>query len=273
MLLRRDAKFLDKVTNRYERVFSPVGRTVFEKQEGNPLTDYSAKIRDMLEEHLHVTGLAVTCKARNVTDPMFWEDFEFEGKSAQDLREAAIRKNMELTKIAREKVAENPLRYASFSERVREVIERFQQGQIDIAELLREQEKLMKAFMDEESAHERTKLSAEAYGVYRILQAFQPPKEPAAAAADSGGETYATQEDKDSGLSGLERVAHEIHEVYASDASAPVGWHPAGRRHRDPVSHPAFRCGTAQADRRDAGRCGGRRPGGSGRGRDRGFHA
>jgi type I restriction enzyme R subunit len=202
-----------------------LGRTVFEKQEGNPLTDYSAKIRDMLEEHLHVTGLAVTCKARNVTDPMFWEDFEFEGKSAQDLREAAIRKSMELTKIAREKVAENPLRYASFSERVREVIERFQQGQIDIAELLREQEKLMKAFMDEESAHERTKLSAEAYGVYRILQAFQPPKEQATAVADSGGQTYATQEDKDSGLSGLERVAHEIHEVYASDASAPVGWH------------------------------------------------
>ena len=201
------------------------GRMEFEKKEGNPLTDYSAKIRDMLEEHLHVTGLAVTCKARNVTDPAFWEDFKFEGKPAQDLREAAIRKNTELTKIAREKVAENPLRYASFSERVREVIEKFQQGQMDIADLLKEQEKLMKEFMAEESAHESSKLSVEAYGVYRILEAFKPPKEQPTALGDEASEPYTAKDDKDTGLSGLERVADDIHAVYASDATAPVGWH------------------------------------------------
>lgn len=200
------------------------GRMHFENKEGNPLTDYSAKIRDMLEEHLHVTGLAITCKARNVTDPAFWEDFDFEGKSEQELREAAIRKNTELTKIAREKLAENPLRYATFSERVREVIEKFQRGQIDIAELLAEQERLMKEFMAEEGAHEGSKLSAKAYGVYRILEAFKPSKERAAGAAVEPGESPAG-EAAESGLSGLEQVAEQIHEVYASDTTAPVGWH------------------------------------------------
>jgi type I restriction enzyme R subunit len=202
-----------------------IGRMEFEKREGSPLTDYSAKIRDMLEEHLHVTGLTVSCKARNVSDPMFWEDFKFEGKSAQELREAAIRKNTELTKIAREKVAENPLRYTSFSERVREVIERFQRGQLGIAELLAEQEKLMREFMAEESAHESSKLSEKAYGIYRILEAFKPTTPPATVAAQDAAGYSATVVGDARGLSGLERVAEQIHEVYASDASAPVGWH------------------------------------------------
>jgi type I restriction enzyme R subunit len=202
------------------------GRLHFEKREGNPLTDYSAKIRDMLAEHLHVTGLAVTCKCRNLTDPAFWEDFEYEGKSPQDLREAAIRKNTELTKIAREKVAENPLRYASFSERVREVIERFQKGQIDIADLLEEQERLTKEFMAEETAHQGSRLSERAYGVYRILETFRPSKDPsgASSARDDGIENYDTRDDE-GGLSGLELVADQIHSVYASDESAPRGWH------------------------------------------------
>ncbi len=203
------------------------GRLHFEKKEGNPLTDYSAKIRDMLEEHLHVTGLAVTCKIRNLTDPAFWEDFDYEGKSAQELREAAIRKNTELTKIAREKVAENPLRYARFSERVREVIEKFQKGQIDIADLLKEQERLTKDFMAEETAHEGSKLSERAYGVYRILETFKPASEAseASAAHDDTGAGYDPDDKAEPGLSGLEQVADQIHAVYAADESAPKGWH------------------------------------------------
>ncbi|MEE9382704.1 MAG: type I restriction enzyme endonuclease domain-containing protein [Nannocystaceae bacterium] len=203
------------------------GRLHFEKKEGNPLKDYSAKIRDMLEEHLHVTGLAVTCKCRNLTDPAFWDDFDYEGKSTQDLQEAAIRKNAELTKIAREKVAENPLRYGSFSERVREVIEKFQKGQMDIADLLKEQERLTKEFMAEEKAHEGSKLSERAYGVYRILETFKAASTPsgASAARDDGHDNYDTGDSDETRLSGLEQVADEVHAVYASDETAPKGWH------------------------------------------------
>lgn len=157
----------------------------------------------MLEEHLHVTGLAVSCKVRNVTDPMFWEDFQFEGKSAEELRDAAVRKNAELSKLARDKVAENPLRYGSFSERVREIIERFSRGQIDIAELLAEQERLMKEFMDGESAHERSRLSEKSYGIYRILEAFKPSTATASSAAEDRGAGYSatTAADDAGGLS------------------------------------------------------------------------
>jgi type I restriction enzyme R subunit len=208
------------------------GRMTFEKKEGNPLTDYSAKIREMLAEHLHVTGLAITCKARGVTDPDFWEDFKWEGKSPQQLHEAAIRKNTELNKIAREKVAENPLRYESFSQRVQELIEKFQKGQLDIADLLQEQEKLMKAFAAEERAHQDSKLSAVAYGVYRILEAFKAKAPgPTTGAVNADGSSRAAEASEVSpdpgptGLTGLEKVAAEIDEVYGSDDSAPPGWH------------------------------------------------
>lgn len=83
----------------------------------------------------------------------------------------------------------------------------------------------MQEFMGEESAHKSSKLSKEAYGVYRILEAFKPPKEQPTTAADKGKGEYASGSDGDTALSRLERVADEIHEVYASDTSAPVGWH------------------------------------------------
>lgn len=200
------------------------GRLHFEKEEGHPLTDYSGKIRDMLEEHLEVTGLTVTCKIRSLTDPEFWEDFVFDGKSTQAIKEAAIRKNTELTKIAREKAAENPVVYEKFSERLQEVLEKFRQGQMDIKELLEEQKQISLAIREEDGAHEHSRLSERAHGVYRILEAFKPEKEPANREPSETEGEKPSSESGPRGLSGLEQVAEQIHEIYASDESAPKGW-------------------------------------------------
>jgi len=178
----------------------------FEKNESLEHLDYSDKIRRMLAEHLDVTGLSVACKLRHLTDPEFWKDFEKDQKP-EDVERAAIRKSTELKRITYEKKLDNPLQYGPFSKRVLELIRRFEAGQIGAAELLEEMEQVAKDLQAEEQAYTDSGLSQRAYGVYKILEAFQ-----AAAAGGGSGD-------------GLKDLAAQIDDVYGSDETAPVGWH------------------------------------------------
>lgn len=198
------------------------GALAFEKKGAPDLRSYSAKIREMLAQHLHVTGISTVCKLRHLTDPDFWEDFAA-GKLPEELETAAIRKSTELKKILAEKVAENPLRFGPFSQRVLEVLRRFEAGQIGAAEALKEYEQVVRDLQAEERAHERSKLNERAYGVFKILEAFRPAGGTASGGGDAGigGTSGGVQSD----LSPLERLAAEADQLYASDESAPPGWH------------------------------------------------
>ncbi|NLX15063.1 MAG: type I restriction endonuclease subunit R [Phycisphaerales bacterium] len=189
---------------------------VFEKNESLDHRHYSEKIRQMLEEHLEVTGLSVVCKLRHITDPEFWQDFRKE-QEPQDLRRAAIRKSTELKRITYEKKLDNPLQYGSFSERVLEAIKRFEQGQMEAAELLKEMEQIARDLQEEVHAYQDSGMNERAYGIYKILEAFR-----AALAEGEGGNGGGGNGD---GEDRLEELAQEIDGVYASDETAPVGWH------------------------------------------------
>ena len=176
----------------------------FEKTESLDHLDYSDKIRRMLAEHLDVTGLRVVCKLRHLTDPEFWKDFEKDRKP-EDLNRAAIRKSTELKRITYEKKLDNPLQYGPFSQRVLELIRRFEAGQLGAAELLKEMERVARDLQEEENAYRNSGLNERAYGVYKILSAF--------GVAGEAGEAP------------LKELASRIDEVYGSDETAPVGWH------------------------------------------------
>lgn len=205
--------------------FLHYGTLVFEKTDAPSLSDYSAKIREMLREELEVTGISNLAKLRNLTDPSFWKDFDPE-QQAEELVTAAIRKSAELKKITTEKVAENPAQYGPFSQRVLEAIKKFEQQQIDALELLQALESVAQDLRAEETAHERTGLSARAYGIYKILEAFPPgaaprpnvvaePRVPYGGDVTNGGPVPAP----------VELLALSIDRIYASDQSAPPGWH------------------------------------------------
>lgn len=172
---------------------------VFEKKEAFDQQDYSRKIRDMLDKHLDATGLSVTVKLRHITDPEFWDDFETEGKSEADIKEAAIRKTTELRKTVYEKMGENPHQYAKFSERLRELLERLDRGQETWAEILKAAEEMAKDLRDEETAHEGSGLSQGAYGILQVLRSF---------GCDDAAAPLATQ----------------IADLYGSDLTAPPLW-------------------------------------------------
>ena len=190
---------------------------VFEKTESLDHLDYSDKIRKMLTEHLDVTGLSVVCKLRHLTDPEFWKDFQKDQKPP-DLKRAAIRKSTELKRITYEKKLANPLQYGPFSERVLELIRRFEAGQLEAAELLKEMEKVARDLQDEDSAYKDAGLGERAYGVYRILVAFR------AVVARGGGKSGGGAAGG-GGEDRLKELALRIDEVYSSDETAPVGWH------------------------------------------------
>ena len=174
---------------------------VFEQKESLELNNYSTKIRDMIHTHLDVTGISTICKIRSITDPDFWKDFTTAKKPEEEIRTAAIRKGTELKKVLTEKITENPLRYGPFSERVMDVLKRFQQGQLDAANTLKAYENIANELNAEEQSYKDSGLDQRAFGLLKLLESFN----------------------KDS-LSNIQQLTKDIDALYASDQTAPRGW-------------------------------------------------
>ncbi len=170
-----------------------------------------------------MTGLTVVCKLRHITDPKFWEDFKDKDKEKDpaELNRAAIRKLTELKRITYEKKMENPSQYGPFSDRVLELIRKFEQGQLDAAAVLKEAEVTARGLQAEQIAHVDSGLCERAYGIYKILEAFK------AAVAGGGGNGDEKKAGGEGGhaIDKLKELAAEIHDVYYSDSTAPPGWH------------------------------------------------
>lgn len=186
--------------------FLRYGTQVFEKKEAFDQREYSRKIREMLEAHLDATGLSVTVKLRHITDPEFWEDFDPDEKTETDLKTAAIRKTTELRKITYEKIADNPHQFGKFSDRLKELLRKLDDAQISWADKLKAAEELAKDLQAEETAHEGTGLSKNAFGILSVLHAFQPQQD---------GED-------------LESLATAIENLYAGNVTAPLLWQEKG---------------------------------------------
>ena len=159
---------------------------------------YSEKIREMLEEHLEVTGLKTACKLRSLDDPVFWKDFD----EPSDLHVAAVRKLAELKKVTTERTASNPA-YDKFSDRVKKLIKEFNKGQLEAAELLKTAEEIARGVYEEDQAYKSSGLTREAHGIWQILTEHK---------------------DDDSEGSALKDVAQVIASIYASDDTAPMHW-------------------------------------------------
>jgi len=200
--LSPDPSVLDYTNNlRWIAGFIQYATQVFEQKESLELGDYSEKIREMIHTHLDVTGISTICKIRNITDPDFWQDFQTSSKPEAEIRTAAIRKGTELKKVLTEKMAENPLRYAPFSERVMDVLKRFQQGQLDAANTLKEYENIANELNAEEQSYKDSGFDQRAYGLFKLLETFDTKN-----------------------IINLEQLTKDIDALYASDQTAPKGW-------------------------------------------------
>ncbi|UAK25747.1 type I restriction endonuclease subunit R [Sphingomonas nostoxanthinifaciens] len=144
------------------------------KDESLDHRSYSGKIRDMLETHVHVTGLSTTIRLRNITDPNFADDFVTEEKSDEELQEAFVRKSAELRRVTRELVDKNPAQYGRFSERVLEIIRRFEAGQIAAADGLADFEGLTGDIRAEQGVHAELGMGENAFSILRIMEAAAP---------------------------------------------------------------------------------------------------
>lgn len=175
------------------------GTQVFEKRQAFDQLNYSQKIREMLDKHLEATGLSVTVKLRHITDPDFWQDFETDGKSDEDLMTAAIRKTTELRKTVSERIDDSPHQYGKFSDRLRQLLERLESAQLSWADKLKAAEELAKDIAAEDEAHVEAGLTAGAYGILQILTNF----------GDGTAE---------------EDLAIRLEGLYRSPETAPGGW-------------------------------------------------
>lgn len=183
--------------------FLVYGRQVFEKKEGLGQTDYSEKIREMLEDHLQATGITTVVKLRSIVDEDFWDDFKQEGKTEDELATAAIRKTTELRKTTEAKIAENYHQYAKFSDRLRELIQKMDDAQLSWSEKLKAAEEFAKDLEAEANAHKGTGLSEGAYAVQKVLEALSDAKFKPETCSD---------------------LARVIEILYTDTATAPVGW-------------------------------------------------
>jgi type I restriction enzyme R subunit len=192
--LSPDPAILDFMADvKWAAAFLRLATQVISKDESLDYRSYSGKIRDMLEEHLHATGLSTTIRLRSITDPNFVDDFETAEKSEAELQEAFVRKSAELRRVTRELVDKNPAQYGRFSERVLEIIRRFEQGQITAAEGLRDFENLTGGINAEQGAHAELGMDERAFSILRIMETIAPDAGHASlqAAAVAVGALYA----------------------------------------------------------------------------------
>lgn len=204
-------------------LFIEYGALFFEKKESFSIRNYSAKIRELLNTHLSVSGLKTLIQLKHITDPDFFEDFKPEGKDKEEIRDTVLRKVSELKKVIRERVSDNPQEYEPFSKRILALIRKLESGLVDATDLLKEAEKLAKDVIDEDNAHKKTGLTRNGYGIWKILEAFKPTSE------KGEGEAIEVKDPKpkynDIELLRLQKIAIEIENIYVSDETAPVGWH------------------------------------------------
>src|SRR5690606_5134751 len=80
----------------------------------------------------------------------------------------------ELRRTTRELVDKNPAQYGRFSERVLEIIRRFEEGQLAAADGLREFEGLTGDIETEQGAHAELGMDENAFSILRIIEAIVP---------------------------------------------------------------------------------------------------
>lgn len=179
------------------------GKQVFEKKESFEQGEYSEKIRQMLDEHVHVTGLSTIVKLRSVIDGKFWDDFENTGDDEESQRSAALKKTTELRKITDAKMAQNQHQYAKFSEKLKELIERMDDSQYSWADKLKAAEQFAKELDAEAKAHEGTGMSFEVHALLKVIEAVS---------TDS-----ASPEAQQS-------LAEQAEQLYTDETLAPILW-------------------------------------------------
>jgi len=172
----------------------------------------------MLRDYLEVSGMVSIIKLRTLAE---LQPKTTDSDEPADLNSAAIRRGSELTKILREKIAENPLRYDKFSARVMEILKQLESRQIDASEALNGLDDVLVGVREEEQSYKASGMNERAYGVYRLLQEYLRD--------DSEGSEHTTESgEHDEGRSIMDwirELASDIDELYSSDHEAPVGWH------------------------------------------------
>ncbi len=96
-------------------------------------------------------------------------------RSDEELREAFVRKFAELRKVTRENwSSKNPAQYGRFSERVLEIIRRFEAGQVAAADGLVDFEGLTGDIQAEQGAHADLGMDENAFSILRISGDHRP---------------------------------------------------------------------------------------------------
>lgn len=202
--LSPDPAILDFTTDmKWAAVFLRLAQQAITKDESLDHLSYSGKIREMLAEHVRATGLSRTVRLRNITDPEFKDDFQIDEKSEEELHEAFVRKAAELKRVTRELVDKNSAQYGRFSERVLEIIRRFEEGQLAAADGLRDFEDLTGGIEAEASAHDDLGMDERSFAILRII-------EPQASYTDDAL---------------LRDVANQIGQFYAGAQASQPSWY------------------------------------------------
>jgi len=202
--LSPDPAILDFTTDmKWAAVFLRLAQQAITKEESLDHLSYSGKIREMLAEHVRATGLSTTVRLRNITDPEFKDDFQIDEKSEEELHEAFVRKAAELKRVTRELVDKNSAQYGRFSERVLEIIRRFEEGQLAAVDGLRDFEDLTGGIEAEASAHDDLGMDERSFAILRII-------EPQASYTDDAL---------------LRDVANQIGQFYAGAQASQPSWY------------------------------------------------
>jgi type I restriction enzyme, R subunit len=157
-----DLKFLGKIRQ--------AAKSRYRIIDGMDISDCGEKVKQLIEEHLAAVGIDVVHEPIDILSNRFEKQLEEtktpEGKAAE--MEHAIRHEI------RVKIEENPVYYTSLKERLEELLQRRKDRQIDIDELLKEYQDMVKDMQNTAKKSEEQGFTREQFPFYQMLENEMP---------------------------------------------------------------------------------------------------
>ncbi|GAB6152792.1 HsdR family type I site-specific deoxyribonuclease [Desulfosporosinus burensis] len=185
---------------KWAAVILSYGMLKFESKEHFDFKEYGEKVRNLVNEHLVAKGIVNLVKLKNLSDPDFFkEEIAPYGDSA------ALKKAESIRKTLRIKLKENPIAYHQFSEMLEKLIEDYNAGRIQTAEVLKKYDELARKINDQQNDEEKDSFGKNINSFLKLLKLYVP-------------------KDSQVNKADLKEKAEEIHEIFETNENACFEW-------------------------------------------------
>lgn len=190
---KKDLKWLSVIFSHGKLKFEPLDESI-------DYREYGAKVKDIMDEHLKVTGLVKLVELKDLSDPDFYKL-----DKALSPTQNALKKSTSMKRILKVKVEKNPIAFKKFSEYLNKLINDYNEGRIETANFIKMLDETAREINKKEEELESNGLNRNA-GSFLVL-------------------IRESTEDNNSDENECIELARKIDEIFENDPNACFEWY------------------------------------------------